>query len=112
MDKKIAGLLGAAAALGTFASSQAAPLQVPADALRANSYAELLEPIPNAGAILQAMDREQGAASDEAQVMEVQYGRYHHHHHHHWRRPVIVVRPPRYRHHHHHHHHHHHFRRY
>ena len=117
MDKKIAGLLGAVAALGTFGSAEAAPAPAPADVLQANSYAELLEPIPNAGALLQAIDEQVPAKASE-NVQLAQY--YHHHHHHHsfYRRryyneaPVVVV--PRYRryyHHHHHHHHHHSFYR-
>ena len=52
MDKKIVGLLGAVATLGTFAAAEAAP--TPANVLQANSYADLLEPIPNAVALLKA----------------------------------------------------------
>jgi hypothetical protein len=100
LDKKIAGLLGAAAALGTMSSSQAVPLPAPSEALRANSYADLLAPIPNAGAMLQVLDREQGAAPAEARIQMVSD------HHHHFRRPVIVIKPRRHHHHHHHHHHH------
>jgi hypothetical protein len=93
LDKKIAGLLGAAAALGTVTSTEAAPLPPPSEVLQANSYADLLTPIPNAGAVLQAMDEQEGAGS----VARVQLAQYHHHHHHHHHR---------HRHHHHHHHHH------
>ncbi len=91
MDKKIAGLLGAAAALGTISSAQAATSPAPEDALRANSYAELLEPMPNAGAQLQAMDAQ--PVEFNGPGFSIQLGRHHHHHHHH-----------HYRHHHHHHH--------
>ena len=105
MDKKIAGLLGAVAAVSTLGTAQAAPTANPMEALRANSYAELLEPIPNAAVLLQAVD-EQGQA--ESVDGNVQLAQYHHHHHHHraYRRyaPRIVV-VPRYRRHHHHHHH-------
>ena len=54
MEKKIAGLLGAMATLGAFSAAQAAPIPSPAptDVLRANSFADLLEPIPNAAALL------------------------------------------------------------
>jgi ABC-type nickel/cobalt efflux system permease component RcnA len=92
LDRKIAGLLGVVAALGTVTSSQAAPIAAPStqDVLQANSYADLLTPIPNAGVILQAMDKEGAAAGEEATLQTAQY-----HHHHHYRR----------RHHHHHHHH-------
>jgi hypothetical protein len=50
MEKKIAGVLGAVAALGTLTAAQAAPT----DVLRASSYTELLNPIPNAAAQLKA----------------------------------------------------------
>src|ERR1700748_2744077 len=96
MDKRIAGLLGAAAvtALGG-AQANAAPAQ-------AANYADLLQPVPNAVSELQA-DNARLAAESDADA-HVQLAQYHHHHHHHWRR---------YHHHHHHwrrhyHHHHHH----
>ena len=56
MDKKIAGLLGAVAALGTLNAAQAAPTPAPTDVMRANSFADLLEPIPDAARLLQALD--------------------------------------------------------
>ena len=120
MDKKIAGLIGAvaglAAASGGPAHAAANPAPEPGHVLEAASYAELLEPIPDAATHL--------AALDAAHVQDVNgfvyfnlgppppppppvvywrnYGRpaygpygafyYHHHHHHH---------------HYHHHHHHH-----
>src|SRR5664279_1853202 len=111
MDKKIAGLLGAVAAVSTMGTAQAAPTANPMETLRANSFAELLAPIPNAAALLLAVD-EKGSA--ETADGNIQLARYHHHHHHHaYRRfvPRIVVMP-RHRRHHHHHHHHHHYRRY
>ena len=91
MEKKIAGLLGAAA-LGMLNAAQASPLPAPSpsDALKANSYADLLQPIPNAERILQALD-DQALAKSEGNVKMAR----HHHHHHHGRR---------HRHHHHHHH--------
>jgi hypothetical protein len=119
MEKKIAGLLGAMAALGTMNAAQAAPSPDPTEVLRANSYAELLQPIPNAAALLRAVDEARPAPSADANVQVAQYYHHHHHHHHHHAfypryydpyGPVVVV--PRYRryyyHHHHHHHHHHH----
>lgn len=111
MGKKIAGLLGAMATLGAFGAAQAAPMPSPAptDVLRANSFADLLQPIPNAARVLQAVDESGPAASADENVQLAQYHHHHHHHHHHWRRePRIVVMPHRWRHHHHHHHHHHH----
>jgi len=96
MDKKIAGLLGAAAALTTMTSANAA---TPAPVLQATSYADLLNPVPNAVAQLIADDtaratRSRDGEMDVAQIrVEVDH---HHHHHHRYRR--------RHRHHHHHHH--------
>jgi hypothetical protein len=121
MDMKIAGILGAVATLGAFNAAQAAPAPNPApsDVLRANSFADLLEPIPNAAKLLQAVDESAPAPSTNENVQLAQlYIEHHHHHHHHhhsqYRRyaPRIVIVPPRrYYHHHHHHHHHHSFYR-
>ena len=115
MDKKIAGLLGAVATLGALNAAQAAPTPSPApsDVLRANSFADLLKPIPNAAKLLQEVDESAPTRPADSNVQLAQVvigiGRDHHHHHHHhhaYGRRIIVV-PPRYRHHHHHHHHHH-----
>ena len=114
MEKKIAGLLGAVAALSAAGSAQAAP--APTDILKANSFAELLQPIPDAAATLQAVD-EAAPIQPRENVQLAQFYHHHHHHHHHhhsfYRRyaPRVVVVPRRYRHHHHHHHHHHSFYR-
>ena len=75
MEKKIAGVLGAVAALSTLTAAQAAPT----DVLQANTYAELLNPIPDAAAKLKALD-ERGAPA--AQEGTIQLAQYHHHHHH------------------------------
>lgn len=109
MDRKIAGLLGAAAALTTIHAAQAAPAQVPRLAPAA-SYRDLLEPIPNALIVLKADDaRSAGSATQQQPVQLAQYYHHHHHHHHHHHGYVRVI-PPRFfrRHYHHHHHHHHH----
>ena len=102
MDKKIAGLLGAVAALGTMGAAQAAaPAQ--ADTMQVNSYADLLTPVPNAMQALVADDaaRASQSANDvKTAQITVQVG--HHHHHHHHRRAIIIKK---------HHHHHSHFRR-
>ncbi len=112
MEKKIAGLLGAAATLGAFAGAQAAtaPSPAPTDFLRASSFADLLEPIPNASAVLQAIDQSAPAPQAQGNVQLAQFYHHHHHHHHHHHSfypygPRVVVVPPRYRRHHHHHHH-------
>jgi hypothetical protein len=96
MQKKITGLLGAVAALGTLGIAQAAPAPAPDpnEVLKVNSFAELLEPIPNATALLKAVD-EQPSTRSTGNIQLAQHHHHHHHHHHHARR------------HHHHHHHHH-----
>jgi hypothetical protein len=125
MEKKIAGLLGAVATLGAFNAAQAAPAPspVPTDVMRANSFAELLEPIPNAASLLQAIDESAPAQSADQNVQLAQFYHHHHHHHHHHGyyggygydaygpRVIVVPRYRRYHHHHHHHHHHSFYRR-
>lgn len=119
MDKKWMGAVGAASALALLggAASAAVPATGPQGVMPARSYAELLDPVPNAAAVLKA-DDERLAAEQDHPVQLAQYvedGFYHHHHHHHHYRRYERVVPvfPRfgYRYHHHHHHHHHHFRR-
>ena len=56
MDKKLAGLLGAAAALTTMTAAQAAPARG-SELPRATSYRDLLDPIPNALPLLKADDQ-------------------------------------------------------
>ncbi len=100
MDKRIAGLLGAAAAL-TAANTAPAATPTPATGLApAASYRELLDPIPNAVAALKADEaqRNSAPASGETRVAGDYYYHHHHHHHHRWWRR-------RWYHHHHHHHH-------
>ena len=105
MDKKIAGLLGAVAGLATMTSAQAAtgPAPKSTEALQASSYSDLLAPISNAAALLQADDaaraQQQPEPADDFQVAQLYYVAdvNHHHHHHVYRRYT--------RHHHHHHHH-------
>jgi hypothetical protein len=116
MEKKIAGLLGAMATLGAVNAAQAsqAPSPAPTEVMRANSFADLLEPIPNAVSLLQAIDQSEPAQAADSNVQLAQiaievgprrYRHHHHHHHHAYGRRIVVV--PRFRHHHHHHHHHH-----
>ena len=104
MDKKMVGLLSAMAAFAPAAATAATTL-TPAD-LNAESYADLLAPIPNATEKLKASDAL--LQSDNAAKLEMAQYFYHHHHHHFFHRRF-------YHHHHHHHffrrrfHHHHHF---
>ncbi len=107
MDKKIAGLLGAAAALTAVNGAQAAAPAQSSELSPAASYRELLGPVPNPLAALKADNARlaETQASDATRLAQVYYhhhhhhGWYHHHHHHHgwWNR---------YRYYHHHHHHH------
>ena len=83
---------GAAVAEALPAQTQAVP--------PASSYAELLEPIPNASERLRLADA--AAATAQPELILAQYNV--HDHHHQWRR----WRRRHFRHHHHHHHHHHH----
>lgn len=101
MEKKTGFLLGAVAGLATMGAAHAAtpPAPNPAEALHAASYAELLQPVSNAVALVQADD---AARTQNPALTQVDYDRpyraeHHHHHHHHHQA---------YNNHHHHHHHH------
>ncbi len=98
MDKKIAGLIGAAAAVATVTGVQAAAPTMTEPAAAA-TYRDLLEPVPNALAALKADDARlaETSAADGTKVAQVVILHHHHHHHHRWWRR-------RYHHHHHHHH--------
>jgi hypothetical protein len=126
MDTKTATLLAAAAAL-TSSTGYAAPASE-APVPKASSYADLLQPIPNATERLRAADMIAATETEQPLLTKTQYhhhhnnygngygyNRNHHHHHHHhnrwwytqhgyyWYGGAWVLRP---RHHHHHHHHH------
>jgi hypothetical protein len=75
MDKKMAGLLGAAA-LVTINSTPASASRL---AEPATTYRDLLESIPDALALLKADD----AARAQQKPDNVQLAQYYHHHHHH-----------------------------
>ena len=93
MDKKTAALLGAFGALAAGPAAMAEPFALQ-NVMHAASYAELLRPIPNAGALLRASDKAMAEAPAAVEMVQ-----FHHHHHHRYHR--------RYRRRHHHHHHHH-----
>ena len=102
MDKTIAGVLAAIGSIAPMAAAHAGVTPTEVDrAMNASSFAELLQSVPNAPAILKAA-KQQRAESPKGD--EVQVAQYHHHHHHHHY----------YYHHHHHHHyyHHHHHHHY
>ena len=115
MDRKIATIVGAAAALmAAPAVAQATPAEAPAVPVAA-SYAELLEPVPNAVQQLKLADAQE--AHLQQVQFSVQFGNAHHHHHHHRSRDWYTrngymwfggrwVTGDYYHHHHHHHHHH------
>ena len=94
MDKKIAGLLGAAAALATISSVQAAPAQTTV-LPQATSYRDLLDPVSNAMPLLKADDarlaEKRSSEGTEVAQITVQVGHHHHHHHHHQRHITIIT---------------------
>jgi hypothetical protein len=95
MDRTIVGLVGAIAALVSFDTAQAntGTVSRSTEVSNAKSYEELLNPIPNAVALLHAAK----VAGDNAPIIGVEgvvQTAYHHHHHKYARR----------RSHHHHHH--------
>jgi hypothetical protein len=105
MDKNIVGLLGGVSALALIGGAQAASAEPAAAPQPARSYAELLDPIPNAAERLNVDD----AASVELAQYYYYGGPYHHHHHHHHHHRWYYGYVPHPYYHHHHHHHHHHF---
>ena len=106
MDKKIVGLLSAAAALSTIGSAQASSGQV-ADLAPVVTYQDLLADIPNPVPVLRADDARRSDAG-RTQVAQVSVGvgvSHHHHHHHHHHQHGVTVRLGNGHHHYHHHHH-------
>jgi hypothetical protein len=93
MEKTVIGLVAALGAAAPLAGAQAAVMSADEanNALRAASVADLLEPAPNAVAVLAALDADQqpqpGAADKGVQVAQWHHHHHHHHHyyhHHHW----------------------------
>ena len=116
MESKTAIMIGAAAALAA-GSALAAPLAAEAPAVPvAATYADLLEPIPNAVERLKIADA-QADALPRGFIQAQAVDHHHHHHHHHhsrqwylahgyvWAGGAWVIRPVPHHHHHHHHHH-------
>jgi hypothetical protein len=107
MDKKIAGLLGAAAALAAVGSANAGTEAQGNPQNPAAGYRELLNPVPNAVAALRADDARREAEARNVKTAQVSVQLGHHHHHH-----GVRIRVGHHHHHHqvrrpHHHHHHH-----
>ena len=115
MDKKTLGLVGVISALTPLAAAAAPSEKTLAEVMAPQSYAELLQPIPNASALLKE-EAASSRAQTESRIRTAQYYGYpdgpyyhhHHHHHHHHHQYRGWDGYPYYRHHHHHHHHHHH----
>ncbi len=99
MDKRIAALLGAAAAVATVGGAQAATQPNSPEALHASSYGDLLAPVPNA---MQELKADNATRAQMPAEEGVKLAQAHHHHHHH----TVVIKHSRDNHHHHHHHHH------
>ena len=104
MERKTTGLIAAlagVAALGT-SGAQAAPHPAePASFLAVTSYADLLQPIPNAMEALKAsnavLQEQAGAASAKLQQADWGGGDHHHHNHHHhdyYAPPPVYYAPP------------------
>jgi hypothetical protein len=108
--KRILAATTAAAVTGLAGAPASAAVDQPVR-MQADSFAELLQPIPNASEQLRTIDA-QAAPDAPPRLIEAQYQTHHHHHHHNkhwyqqhgytWLNGVWVLRPP----HHHHHHHH------
>ena len=116
MDKKnVVGLVSAISGLLSFTTAQA--VQVPdseSPLPKAQSYGELLDPIPNAAAVLRVANAAAAAADRQNSSkpnVRLAYDHHHHHHHHHnywwWYHHHHHHHYRKYHHHHHHHHHHH-----
>jgi hypothetical protein len=117
MKNKLLGMSAVAAAAGLVGGAPASAAVEPVR-MQAQSFAELLQPIPNASEQLKIADMQ--AARAEPRLIEAQYynnnNRHHHHHHHHhnrrwylrngyyWYGGAWVLRPRNNHHHHHHHH--------
>ncbi len=100
MSKKTAGLVGAISALPLSAVAPAAHAHTLDELMTPRSYTELLQPIPNAAALLgEARAGEKSALEPRIQTAQYYwapyggyyypyyyypYRRWHHHHHHHW----------------------------
>jgi len=108
MKGRTAGVIGAISALAAGSGMGAAATHAEAAVPVANSYADLLQPIPNAVERLQVADAER--AEQPAVLIKAQYAVHDHHHHHHVRRHVRAgytwLNGHWVRNHHHHHHHH------
>jgi hypothetical protein len=91
MDKKLAGLLGAAA-LTTVTAAQATALS-PSDPVAVANYADLLAPVPDAVAALKADNARLTQVAETIIIKKGNDRRRHHHHHHHHHHGAFVGVP-------------------
>jgi len=108
MDKTIIGLVAVLGAAAPLASAHGAVMTADEanGALRASSISELLEPTPNAEAVLAALDSQPKPQTAPAEKgLQVAQWHHHHHHHHHWFGYGGYGGYGGWGHHHHHHHH-------
>jgi hypothetical protein len=103
MNKRIARLLSAAAALTAFSAANAAVPSQASELAPPTTYRDLLNPIPNAAAAVKADDARIATDATSGHLQLVQYYYHHHHHHHHHHHFVPPPFRPFFRHHHHHH---------
>ncbi len=97
MNKTLSALIGSVAAVGTTGAAQAAvpAADTPPDPLAARSYAQLLDPIPNAAALLMAADAATTQQpSRPVQLAQFRHHHHHHHHHHHSFYPGVILGAP------------------
>ena len=113
METRTKIAIGTAAALAAGAAFSG-PAQADQPVPAATSYADLLSPVPDAGARLRLADAQY--AEQPARFEDVQYAPHHHHHHHHhhhdrrwylqngyyWNNGGWMRRPVHHYHHHHH----------
>jgi hypothetical protein len=112
LDKTFIALLGGASALALLSGSPASAASPPAEINMlqpARSFAELLDPIPNAENMLRAENERDAAAEGQPVVVAQYYHHHHHHHYHHHHYHHHHYYDHHYYHHHYHHHHHHHY---
>jgi hypothetical protein len=108
MDKKLVGLIAGVSGLGTLGVAQAStPAVNVEEVMKAQSFSELLDPVPNAAAVLKAADESRTAVPQSGNALRAQW--HHHHHHNWWWRRRFFEHHHHHHHFYHHHHHHHHY---
>jgi len=97
MDKTVIALLSGASALVMVGGAQASPVVDAVGAANglqpARSFAELLDPIPNASGLLRADERTGADAGKPIQMAQYYHHHHHHHRHHHHHHYPIMMNP-------------------